>query len=121
MSKSKIPKDVDEYIAAAPEATRAKLTQLRKIIKTTAPQAEEIISYHMPYYKDHGHLVGLAAYKDHVSPFGAFPNQLEPELKPYKTGKGSVQFPLDKPLPKTLIEKIVKAHVQMNETKASVR
>ena len=121
MSKSKIPKDVDEYIAAAPEATRAKLTQLRKIIKTTAPQAEEIISYHMPYYKDHGHLVGFAAYKDHVSLFGAFPKQLESELKPYKTGKGSVQFPLDKPLPKALIEKIVKAHVQMNETRASIR
>src|SRR6266567_7186413 len=108
MSKSKIPKDVDGYIAAAPEATRAKLTQLRKIIKTTAPQTEEVISYHMPYYKQHGRLVGFAAYKDHASLFGAIPKQLEPELKPYKTGRGSVQFPQDKPLPKTLIGKIVK-------------
>ena len=65
MSKSKIPKDVDEYIAAAPEATRAKLAQLRKMIKTTAPQAEEVISYHMPY-KHNGHFVSFAAYKDHV-------------------------------------------------------
>ena len=77
MSKSKIPKDVNEYIAAAPEPTRAKLMQLRKIIKTTSPQAEEVISYHMPYYKDHGHLVGFAAYKDHVSLFGAFPKRLD--------------------------------------------
>jgi len=74
----------------------------------------------MPYYKYNGHLVGFAAYKD-LSLFGAFPKPLEPGLKPYKTGRGSVQFPQDKPLPKTLIGKIVKAHVQMNETKASVR
>ncbi len=117
MSKSKIPKDVDEYIAAAPEPARAKLMQLRKIIKTTAPEADEVISYHMPYYKYHGHLVGFAAYKDHVSLFGAFPKQLEPELKPYKTGRGSIQFPLDKPLPKVPIEKIVKSHLKMNEAK----
>ena len=121
MSKSKIPKDVDEYIAAAPESTRAKLMQLRKIIKTTVPQAEEVISYHMPYYKQHGPIVGFAVYKDHVSLFGAIPKQLELELKSYKTGRGSIQFPLDKPLPRALIEKIVKAHVQMNETRASIR
>src|SRR5437867_13398822 len=115
MSKSKTPKDVDEHICAAPEPTHAKLTQLRKIIKTTGPQAEEVISYHMPYYKQHGHLVGFAAYKDHVSLFGAFLKQLEPELKPYKTGRGSVQFPLDKPLPRALIVRIVKARVRANE------
>jgi uncharacterized protein YdhG (YjbR/CyaY superfamily) len=72
----------------------------------------------MPYYKYHGHLVGFAAYKDHVTLFGAFPGELRQELKPYKTGRGSVQFPLDKPLPAELIAKIVKAHVKMNESKA---
>jgi len=110
-----IPKDVDEYIASAPEEARGMLKQLRRTIKAAAPQAEEIISYHMPYYKYLGHLVGFAAYKDHVSLFGAFPDELKEELKPYKTGRGSVQFPLDKPLPVGLIEKIVKAHVKMNE------
>jgi len=114
---SRIPKDVDEYIAAAPEPVREELSQLRKIIKTSAPQAEEVISYHMPYYKYNGHLVGFAANKDHVSLFGAFPKQLEPELKPYKTGRGSIQFPLDEPLPRALIERIIKAHVKANEAR----
>jgi uncharacterized protein YdhG (YjbR/CyaY superfamily) len=120
MKQSKIPSDVDSYIAEAPEPTQGKLSELRELIKAAAPQAEEIISYHMPYYKYHGHLVGFAAYKDHVSLFGAFPKQLERELKPYKTGKGSVQFPLDKPLPKPLIKRIVKAHVKMNEERTRI-
>ena len=78
---------MDEYIATAPEPTRAKLSQLRKIIKVTAPQAEEVISYHMPYYKQHGPLVGFAVYKDHVSLFGAIPKQLELELKFLQNGQ----------------------------------
>ena len=69
----------------------------------------------MPYYMFRGPLVGFAAYKSHVSLFGAFPKELKEELKPYKTGRGSVQFPLDKPLPEALITKIVKAHLKMNE------
>ena len=111
----KVPKDVDDYIATAPKASREKLSQLRTIIRKAAPQAEEVISYHMPYYKLHGALVGFAAYKKHVSLFGAFPDNLKEELKPYKTGRGSVQFPLDKPLPVPLITKIVRAHAKMNE------
>jgi uncharacterized protein YdhG (YjbR/CyaY superfamily) len=120
LTPSKIPSDVDSYISAAPKVAQGKLSELRELIKAAAPQAEEIISYRMPYYKYHGHLVGFAAYKDHVSLFGAFPKQLEQELKPYKTGKGSVQFPLDKPLPKALIEKIIKAHVKMNEERTRI-
>ena len=119
MNNSKVPKTVDEYIAAAPEMVRGRLLELRAAIKAAAPQAEEVISYHMPYYKFHGHLVGFAAYKDHVSLFGAFPSELKQELKPYKTGRGSVQFPFDRPLPIRLVTKIVKVHLKMNETKAS--
>jgi uncharacterized protein YdhG (YjbR/CyaY superfamily) len=117
MRNSKIPKDVGSYIASAPKAAREKLTELRAIIKASAPEAEEVISYHMPYYKYHGHLVGFAAYKSHVTLFGAFPKELKEDLMPYKTGRGSVQFPLEKPLPAELIREIVKAHVKMNEAK----
>lgn len=114
-----VPKNVDAYIAAAPEAVRQKLAEIRAIIRAAAPQAEELISYRMPYYKYHGHLVGFAAYKDHVSLFGAFPEDLSKELKAYKTGRGSVQFPFNRPLPAELITKIVKAHVKANEAGAS--
>ncbi len=119
MNSPRVPKSVDEYIAAAPEAVQGKLAELRAMIRAAAPQAEEVISYHMPYYKYHGHLVGFAAYKDHVSLFGAFPSELKQELKPYKTGRGSVQFPLDEPLPARLVAKIVRAHVKMNESRTS--
>ena len=112
---TKVPKDVDAYIASAPETARPMLIELRRIVKAAAPQAEEIISYHMPYYKYHGHLVGFAAYKDHVSLFGAMLPELKNELAPYNTGRGSVQFPFGKPLPAGLITKIVRAHVKMNE------
>jgi uncharacterized protein YdhG (YjbR/CyaY superfamily) len=112
-----VAKDVDEYIASAPERAREKLATLRKIIKRAAPGAEEGISYQMPYYTYHGHLVGFAAYKDHVSLFGALPKELNGELKSYKTGRGSVQFPLDKPLPTKLIARIVREHVKINEAK----
>jgi uncharacterized protein YdhG (YjbR/CyaY superfamily) len=119
MQRSKIPADVDGYIATAPAGAREKLMELRTAIRAAAPEAEEVISYHMPYYKLHGHLVGFAAFKDHVTLFGAFPAELRRELRSYKTGRGSVQFPFDKPLPRQLVTKIVKAHVKMNEIKAS--
>ena len=120
MPGKKIPKDADAYIAAAPEAVRSKLNELRSIIKSAAPSmAEEIISYGMPFYKYHGNLVGFAAYKDHLSLFGAIPKELEPELKSYKTGRGSIQFPLEKPLPRRLIRKIVRARAERNESHQS--
>ena len=114
----KFAKDVEAYIAMAPEASREKLSQLRVTIRKAVPEAEEVIIYHMPYYKYHGALVGFAAYKNHVSLFGAIPDELKEELRPYKTGRGSVQFPLDKPLPLPLITKIVKVHAKMNEARS---
>jgi uncharacterized protein YdhG (YjbR/CyaY superfamily) len=115
--RAKALKDVDEYIAKAPRVAQEKLSMMRTIVRAAAPDAEEVISYDMPYYKFHGPLVGFAAYKTHVSLFGAFPDNLKEELRPYKTGKGSVQFPLDKPLPAPLITKIVRAHMRLNEAR----
>jgi uncharacterized protein YdhG (YjbR/CyaY superfamily) len=110
-----IPKDVDAYIAASPESSREKLIQLRRIIRATAPQTEEVISYHMPYYRYHGSLVGFAAYKNHVSLFGSLPKELMKDLGKYRTGRGSVQFPLDEPLPVGLITRLIKARIKMND------
>ena len=121
MNSSVIAKDVDEYIACAPEAAREKLSQIRTVFRKVAPQAEEVISYHMPYYKYHGMLGGFAAYKNHVTLFGAFPAELKGELSAHKTGRGSVQFPLDEPLPVGLVTKIVRAHTKMNEAEARVK
>ncbi len=110
-------KDVDAYIAEAPEAAREKLTQLRAIIRSAAPKAEEGISYNMPFYKYHGPLVGFAAYSEHVSLFGAIPEELRGELASYETGKGTVRFPIGKPLPKMLIRRFVEARARANEAK----
>ena len=119
MNSSRVAENVDAYIGSAPVEAREKLIRLRAIFKNAAPQAEEVISYHMPYYCFHGPLGGFAAYKKHVTLFGSFPDDLRTELKPYKTGRGSVQFPLDKPLPVPLISKLVKAHLKINEAGAA--
>jgi uncharacterized protein YdhG (YjbR/CyaY superfamily) len=111
-------REVDGYIARAPRTAREKLLQLRSVFREVAPQAREVISYHMPYYKLNGPLGGFAAYKDHVTLFGALPEGLREELRPYKTGRGSVQFPLDEPLPVELVAKLVRAHVEANEARS---
>ena len=114
----KIPKDVDAYIAAAPTETRAKLVQLRKIIKTAAPKADEGIGYGMPYYKYHGARMASAAFKNHIGFFGvsSVVEEHRHELKGYhQTAKGTVHFPINKPLPVTLIKKLVEARIKKNE------
>ena len=121
MDKTKLAKNVDEYIASFPSATKAALENLRKTIKSAAPHAEESISYAMPAYKYNGVLVYFAGYKNHIGFYGtpsghdAFKN----ELSIYKSGKGSVQFPLNKPLPLKLITQIVKFRVAQNNEKAA--
>ncbi len=119
MNSPKVAESVNAYVGKAPVEAREKLMRLRAVFKNAAPQAEERISYHMPYYYYHGPLGGFAAYKKHVSLFGSFPDYLKAELKPYKTGRGSVQFPLDRPLPVPLISKLVKAHLKINEAGAA--
>ena len=111
---------VDEYIAAFPKEVQQLLSQMRKTIKTAAPKAEELISYGMPVYKHNGVLVYFGGYKNHIG-FYATPTGHEAfkkEFSKYKTGKGSVQFPSDKPLPLGLITRIVKFRVKGNLAKA---
>lgn len=114
---------VDEYIKVFPGKTKTLLEKLRKTIKRAAPQAEEVISYNMPAFKLHGALVYYAGYKNHI---GFYPTTsgiaaFRKELSVYKGAKGSVQFPLDHPLPVDLVTRIVKFRVKENLEKASAK
>lgn len=119
MKKVPPARDVVSYIAAFPPTTRALLRQLRALIKETAPDAEEKISYGMPGYKYHGMLVYFAGYEKHI---GFYPGaqaieHFQVRLTRYKTSKGTIQFPLDATLPIKLIRDIIKWRTQENETK----
>ncbi len=112
----KKPIDIDEYISGFPKETQKGLEQLRVTIKGVAPQADEVISYGVPAFKLNGMLVCFAAYTNHIG-FYPTPSGIEAfkkELSIYKGAKGSVQFPLDEPLPLKLITKIVKFRVTEN-------
>jgi uncharacterized protein YdhG (YjbR/CyaY superfamily) len=117
------PQTVDDYLAALPEDARATLEKIRKTIKAAAPRATEVISYQMPMYKQHGMLVGFAAFKNHCSFFpGAGPlTTYKDELKAYETSKGTIRFPIGKPLPAALVKKIVKSRIAQNEKRAAER
>ncbi len=110
-------KDVDEYIAKAPKEVRGKLKELRAIIKSAAPKAEERISYGMPYYAYKGRLAYFQLWKKHIGLYVPTPviEEHESELKDYEAAKATVRFPLDKKLPVALIKKLVKARVKKNE------
>lgn len=111
---------VDEYIAAFPVDVQRKLQEMRAAIKAAAPKASEKISYQMPTFFLNGNLVHFAAFKNHIG-FYPVPTGIEKfkkELIAYKTSKGAVQFPLDKPLPLALIRRIVKFRVAENLKKA---
>lgn len=109
-------KDVKSYIAASPKGVRAKLAQIRKIIKVVAPKADEYISYGIPYYGYEGRLAYFAAFKNHISLFVPTPiiEEHGHELGGYETSKATVYFPLDKPLPVMLIKKLIKARIKKN-------
>jgi len=115
------PKTIDEYIAGFPKDTQKFLQQVRATIKKAAPDATETIKYAIPTFMFHGNLVHFAGYENHIgfypAPVGI--EAFKKELSVYKQGKGSVQFPLDKPMPLKLITKIVKFRVQMTLEKAA--
>ena len=116
-------KDTDAYLAEQAPDVRERLEQIRQTVKTSAPKAEEVISYGMPAFKYHGMLVYFAAFKNHIG-FYALPSgnaAFQKELSVYKQGKGSIQFPLDKPLPLALIKKIVKFRVKENLEKERLK
>lgn len=117
------PRDVDSYIAGFPADVRALLETLRKTIRKAAPAAEESISYMMPAYKKDGPLVYFGGFKNHV---GFFPTPsgvaaFSKELEGYTVSKGTIQFPLDKPLPTKLITQIVQFRLAENEAKARAK
>lgn len=119
----KIYSTVDEYIALAEPKVKKALQEIRKTIKATAPKAEEVISYQIPGYKYHGMLVFFAGWKNHISlypaPWGA--DDLKKEMSAYEGSKGTIKFPLDKPMPLTLIKKMVKYRMKENETRAALK
>jgi uncharacterized protein YdhG (YjbR/CyaY superfamily) len=117
MATKSTPGTIDEYIAGFPAETQKVLAQLRALIKATAPGATESISYAIPTFDLNGrHLVHFAGYERHIG-FYPIPSGIEAfkeELKPYKQGRGSVRFPLDRPLPVDLIRRIVEFRVREN-------
>jgi len=121
MASRSTASSIDEYIAEFPPATQKVLRELRALIKASAPDATETISYAMPTFDLYGHhLVHFAGYAKHIG-FYPVPSAVEAfkeELKPYKSGKGSAQFPLGQPLPTDLIRRIVEFRVEENTGKA---
>lgn len=121
--KTVLPGNVGEYIAAQPKDVQAILNRFRSTIKSVAPNAEEVIRYQMPAYKQNGMLVFFAGNKNHIGfyPTGSGIENFKNEIAKYKWSKGAIQFPLDKPLPVTLIKKIVKFKLKENEEKAALK
>jgi len=120
------PKDVGSYIADSDGEARPKLKEIRKIIKSTIPKAEEGISYGVPFYKYHGAFVGFVAYKNHVSfGFGAGVLQRQDrkalEKRGYVTGIGILRIKFDQKVPAAAIKRILKARAKMNEAKRAIK
>lgn len=111
--------NTDEYIACFPIATQIILKQIRKTILLAAPKAEELISYQMPAFKQNGVLVYFAAYKNHI---GFYPTAsgivaFQDEITEFKSSKGAIQFPINKPMPLDLIIRMVKYRIEADEIK----
>lgn len=116
-------KDIDAYITLYPKEVQVILQKIRETIHKAAPAAEETINYGIPTFTLNGNLVHFAAFKNHIGFYPA-PSAIETfkkELSIYEGAKGSVQFPLDKPMPLTLISKIVKYRVKENLVKAATK
>jgi len=120
MKKEK-PQNVDEYLAGVPEPARSTLHKIRAVIRSVAPaEMTEAISYGIPTFKYMGSLVAFAAFSDHCSFFPMNSSLIEAfknDLQNFSTSKGTIRFPLDKPLPTTLLKKFVKARIAQNEAK----
>lgn len=110
---------IDEYVKTFPKNIQKILGTVRQVIKKSAPAAEEAISYQIPTFKLNGNLVHFAAFKNHI---GFYPGAeavkiFQEEIASYKSSKGAIQFPIDKPMPLTLIRKIVEYRVKVNSSK----
>lgn len=114
---------IDEYISSFPKDIQKMLGDVRSAIGKAAPEAAEAVSYGIPTFKLNGNLVHFAAFKNHIG-FYPTPNgieEFEKELSVYKQGKGSVQFPVNKPLPLDLISKMVKYRIKKNSEKNATK
>jgi len=122
-STTKQPQTIDAYIATFPKDVQGHLKKIRSTIKKAAPKAQEKISYRIPTFFQDGNLVFFAAFKNHISvypaPRGA--PEFKQELSAYEGGKGTVQFPLGKPIPYRLITRIVKFRLKENQARASAK
>lgn len=122
-NKQKAPTTIDEYIAGFPSEVREILEKVRMTIRKAAPEAKETIKYQMPTFTLNGNLVYFAGFQKHIG-FYPVPTGIEKfkkELSAYKQGRGSVQFPLDKPIPYDLIRRIVEFRVKENLQQAAAK
>lgn len=109
---------IDEYLATVSETDRIALEKLRQVIRSAAPKAEEIITYQIPAFRDDYLLVGFAAFKKHLGFYlmsKSVMKDFKEELKAYETAAGTIRFTADKPLPVTLVKKLVKARILENK------
>ncbi|HMD85473.1 MAG TPA: DUF1801 domain-containing protein [Terriglobia bacterium] len=114
------PRNVDDYLASVPEPARSTLKKIRAAIRSAVPpEATETISYRMPAFKHNGVLVWFAAFSNHCSffPTASVVEAFKNELKGFPISKGTIQFPPDKPLPTSLVKKMVKLRIAQNESK----
>ena len=117
---SPAPQTVDGYLAALPEDQRVALKKLRETIKAAAPAAAESIRYGIPSFKyKRRPLIHIGAAKHHSAIYGLIPDAFKDELKQYDTSTGTIRFPADKPLPETLVRKLVKARIKEIEAGAT--
>jgi uncharacterized protein YdhG (YjbR/CyaY superfamily) len=121
--KTKAAKNIDEYIADFPKETQAAMEKVRGAIRKAAPNAEEAIKYQIPTFVLNGNLIHFGGYKNHIGLYpGSKPvEEFKEQLSGYKLSKGTVQLPLDKPMPVGLISKITKSCVKRNQEKAKAR
>jgi uncharacterized protein YdhG (YjbR/CyaY superfamily) len=116
MESKKEYKNIDEYITTFPEEVQTVLQKLRQAIRDSAPEAKEAISYQMPAFKLNGTLVWFAAFKNHIGfyPTSSAIKAFKEKLSSYEVSKGTIRFPIDKPIPFELVKEIVKFRVKQN-------
>ena len=117
-------KNIDEYLESFSGEQKNTLEKIRKAIKEAAPKAEEVISYGMPAFKQNGMIAYFAGFKNHCSYFpGSYAviKEFEDELKPYEISKGTIRFPINKPLSSSLVKKMVSAKMKENEIKQKTK
>lgn len=125
MKDQPTPQSIDEYIAGFPQDVQERLQKIRQTVNQAAPEAKETIKYQMPTFMLNGNLVYFAAFKNHIG-FYPRPSDIDDEafnqeLSVYASGKGSLNFPFDQPIPFDLIERVVKVRMQQNLEKAAAK